>query len=51
MFWAKNNPKAAARRGIKPSVADEFTKADPGGELPAKVDGGKPENRRYRKMK
>ena len=35
MWWAKNNPKAAAKRGIKASVADEFTQADPGGTLPA----------------
>ena len=35
MWWAKSNPKAAAKRGIKKSVAEEFTKKDTGGSLPA----------------
>ena len=34
MWWAKANPKAAARRGIKAKVAKEFTAADKGGKLP-----------------
>jgi hypothetical protein len=40
MFWAKANPKAAAKRGIKPSVAKEFTQADKGGKLPERVSRG-----------
>lgn len=32
--WAAANPKQAAKEGIKPSVAKEFNKADPGGKLP-----------------
>lgn len=32
--WAAANPKAAAKRGIKPGVAKEYNDADPGGELP-----------------
>jgi hypothetical protein len=36
MWWARNNPKEAAKRGLKPSVAKEFTEADPGGALPEK---------------
>jgi hypothetical protein len=39
MFWAKAHPKAS---GIKPSVSKEFTDADPGGKLPARVKDGKP---------
>ena len=31
MWWAKNNPKEANKRGIKPGVAKEFTAADEGG--------------------
>ena len=42
MFWAKNNPKEAAKRGIKASVAKEFTDADQGGKLPEHVKDGKP---------
>jgi hypothetical protein len=42
MFWAKSNPKAAAKRGIKAAVAKEFTESDPGGKLPAHVKDGKP---------
>ncbi len=42
MWWAKNNPKAAAKRGIKAAVAKEFTDSDPGGKLPAHVKDGKP---------
>lgn len=37
MWWARSNPKAAARRGIKSSVAAEFTDADKGGKLPARI--------------
>jgi hypothetical protein len=33
-WWARNNPKAAADKGIKPAVAKEFTDADKGGKLP-----------------
>jgi hypothetical protein len=40
--WAAANPKAAAKRGIKASVAKEFNDADPGGKLPAEVKDGKP---------
>jgi hypothetical protein len=47
--WAAENPKAAAKRGIKQSVAQEFNAADEGGKLPERVE--KPESRRYRKMK
>lgn len=36
-WWARNNPGAAAQRGIKPGVAKEFTEADPGGKLPTRV--------------
>jgi hypothetical protein len=42
MFWAKSHPKAAAAKGIKPKVAEEFTAADPGGKLPEHVKDGKP---------
>lgn len=35
--WAAANPKAAAKRGIKPGVAREFNDADPGGKLPKRV--------------
>lgn len=38
-WWARKNPKAA---GVKPSIAKEFTNADPGGKLPARVHEGKP---------
>jgi len=41
-WWAKNNPKAAAAKGIKPAVAKEFTQADKPGKLPAHVKDGKP---------
>jgi len=42
-WWAKNNPKAAAKeKGIKPSVAKEFTASDKGGKLPERVKDGKP---------
>lgn len=40
-WWAKNNPSAASKHGIKPSVAKDFTEADPGGKLPARVHEGK----------
>lgn len=36
MWWAKNNPEEAKKRGIKPSVAKDFTEADQGGKLPAR---------------
>jgi hypothetical protein len=53
--WAEENPKEAAARGIKPGIAKEFNAADPGGKLPAKVEGGKPvsaaERRYARKSK
>jgi hypothetical protein len=42
MWWAKDNPKAAAKRGLKNSVARDFTAADTGGSLPERV---KPESR------
>jgi hypothetical protein len=32
--WAEANPKAAAKRGIKPGVAKEFNDSDTGGKLP-----------------
>ena len=32
--WAAAHPGAAAKRGIKSSVAKEFNAADPGGKLP-----------------
>jgi hypothetical protein len=32
--WAASDPKAAAERGIKPSVAKDFNESDPGGKLP-----------------
>lgn len=35
--WAAENPGAAEKRGIKPSVAKEFNAADSGGKLPEKV--------------
>jgi hypothetical protein len=35
--WAAAHPSAARKRGIKPGVASEFNKTDPGGHLPAKV--------------
>jgi hypothetical protein len=46
-WWAKNNPKEAAKRGIKHSVAEEFTQADPGGKLPAHVSNDEKAKRRY----
>ena len=33
-WWARSNPKAAAKRGIKSDVAKEMTDADKGGKLP-----------------
>jgi len=42
MFAAENNPAMRKRVGLKKSVADDFTKADPGGKLPAQVKEGKP---------
>lgn len=39
MFWAKAHPKES---GIKKSVAEEFTKSDPGGKLPERVKDGEP---------
>jgi hypothetical protein len=51
MWWAKKNPKAAAKRGIKAAVAKEFTESDPGGSLPAKVKDGKPARKWYGKAK
>jgi hypothetical protein len=42
-WWARNNPQAAEHEhGIKPAMAKEFTNADPGGKLPARVHDGKP---------
>lgn len=41
MWWARNNPKEAAKRGIKASVAREFTDADEGGSLPKRASKSK----------
>lgn len=46
--WAAANPKAAAKRGIKPGVAKEFNEADPGGKLPERVKDGEPVKTRLR---
>jgi len=47
MWWARNNPKAAKARGIKPSVAKEFTEADKPGKLPGHIKDGKPTRKWY----
>ena len=41
-WWARSHPGEAKKRGIKPSVAKEFTDADKPGKLPAHVKDGKP---------
>ncbi len=51
MWWAKNNPKEANKRGIKPGVAKEFTAADEGGKLPAKKKDGNRSEKWYGKNK
>jgi hypothetical protein len=43
--WAASDPKAAAKRGIKPSVAREYNAADPGGKLPQHTDQSRAEKR------
>jgi hypothetical protein len=49
MFAAAAKPGGVG--GVPQSVGKEFADADPGGKLPAKVKDGKPEDRRYGKMK
>lgn len=46
MFAVRANPQLGKERGIKPSIAKEFTDADQGGKLPDKVKNGKPVKQR-----
>lgn len=39
MRWAAENPKAS---GVPKKVSAEFNRADPGGKLPGRVEGGRP---------